>query len=190
MMMKRAARCVRPTLLPVVVLALWGASSATLNGQTTEVKALSVQFLGGKESTQTEFFHTFNALYGTGTQVVLSSDRFPRDIPKLEDRLRSRFQWGLIADIKPPEKETRMAILQKKAAAGGIFLPDDVVEYIATNVTTNVRELESWGLENLFNWSANFSMASFSSNMATTQPAVIAKAGPALNMKRAAVTAM
>jgi len=102
-----------------------------------------VQFLGGKESTQTEFFHTFNALYGTGTQVVLSSDRFPRDIPKLEDRLRSRFQWGLIADIKPPEKETRIAILQKKAAAGGIILPDDVVDYVATNVTTNVRELES-----------------------------------------------
>ena len=102
-----------------------------------------VQFLGGKESTQHEFFHTFNALYGAGTQVVLSSDRFPRDIPKLEDRLRSRFQWGLIADIKPPEKETRMAILQKKAAAAGIILPDDVVEYVATHVTTNVRELES-----------------------------------------------
>ena len=102
-----------------------------------------VQFLGGKESTQNEFFHTFNALYGAGTQVVLSSDRFPRDIPKLEDRLRSRFQWGLIADIKPPEKETRMAILQKKAAAGGIILPDDVVDYVATYVNTNVRELES-----------------------------------------------
>jgi len=102
-----------------------------------------VQFLGGKESTQHEFFHTFNALYGAGTQVVLSSDRFPRDISKLEDRLRSRFQWGLIADIKPPEKETRIAILQKKAAASGIALPDDVADYVATHVTTNVRELES-----------------------------------------------
>jgi chromosomal replication initiator protein len=102
-----------------------------------------VQFLGGKESTQHEFFHTFNALYGAGTQVVLSSDRFPRDIPKLEDRLRSRFQWGLIADIKPPEKETRIAILQKKAGAAGILIPDDVADYVATHVTTNVRELES-----------------------------------------------
>jgi chromosomal replication initiator protein len=102
-----------------------------------------VQFLGGKESTQTEFLHTFNALYGTGTQVVLSSDRFPREIPKLEDRLRSRFQWGLIADIKPPEKETRIAILQKKASTAGVMIPDDVADYIATNVTTNVRELES-----------------------------------------------
>ncbi|MFH1531798.1 MAG: chromosomal replication initiator protein DnaA [Pseudomonadota bacterium] len=102
-----------------------------------------VQFLGGKESTQHEFFHTFNALYGAGTQVVLSSDRFPRDIPKLEDRLRSRFQWGLIADIKPPEKETRIAILQKKATAAGIIIPDDVADYVATNVTTNIRELES-----------------------------------------------
>ena len=102
-----------------------------------------VQFLGGKESTQHEFFHTFNALYGAGTQVVLSSDRFPRDIPKLEDRLRSRFQWGLIADIKPPEKETRIAILQKKASAANIVLPDDVADYVATHITTNVRELES-----------------------------------------------
>ncbi|MBM4370009.1 MAG: chromosomal replication initiator protein DnaA [Deltaproteobacteria bacterium] len=102
-----------------------------------------VQFLEGKESTQNEFFHTFNALYGAGVQVVFSSDRFPRDILKLEDRLRSRFQWGLVADIKPPEKETRIAILRKKAAAAGIALPDDVVDYVATRITSNVRELES-----------------------------------------------
>lgn len=102
-----------------------------------------IQFLGGKEQTQMEFFHTFNALHSAGKQIILSSDRFPKEIPKIEDRLKSRFQWGLIADIKPPTRETRIAILKNKAAQDGFDLSDDVADYIASNITTNVRELES-----------------------------------------------
>ena len=101
-----------------------------------------VQFLANKERTQEEFFHTFNTLYTSQKQIILSSDSSPRNIPTLEERLRSRFEWGLIADIQPPDLETKMAILQRKAALEGAQLPEDVAEFIAQQVKSNVRELE------------------------------------------------
>lgn len=102
-----------------------------------------IQFISGnKKSTQEEFFHTFNALYESKKQIVITSDKFPQDIPDIEDRLRNRFQWGLIADIQPPDIEHRMAILFNKAETLGISLSDDVAEYIATHAKRNVRELE------------------------------------------------
>jgi chromosomal replication initiator protein len=101
-----------------------------------------IHFLAGKERTQEEFFHTFNTLHDSGKQIVVASDKFPKDIPNLEGRLRSRFEWGLIADIQPPEMETKIAIVEKKAQENNIVLPGTVTRYIASSAGSNIRELE------------------------------------------------
>ncbi len=101
-----------------------------------------IQFIGGKDSTQEEFFHTFNALYQSGKQIVVTSDKTPQDLPGIEERLASRFSWGLIADIQPPEIETRVAILEQKAEADGIEMDQEVAMLLASNIRSNVRELE------------------------------------------------
>ena len=101
-----------------------------------------VHFIGNKEGTQEEFFHTFNALYDAHKQIVLTSDRPPQDIPGLQERLVSRFEWGLVTDIQPPDLETRSAILRMKAAEDGIEIDDDVIEFVARNRRTSVRQLE------------------------------------------------
>ncbi|GBD40106.1 Chromosomal replication initiator protein DnaA [bacterium HR37] len=101
-----------------------------------------IQFIAGKESTQEEFFHTFNTLYESKKQIVITSDKSPKDMSYLEERLRSRFEWGLITDIQPPEMETKVAILKNKAESEGVVIPNEVAIYLAQNITSNIRELE------------------------------------------------
>jgi chromosomal replication initiator protein len=103
-----------------------------------------IHFLAGKDRTQEEFFHTFNTLHDSGKQIVVTSDKFPKDIPNLESRLRSRFEWGLIADIQPPEIETKIAIIEKKIYENKIELSHNVIHYIASHVESNIRELEGF----------------------------------------------
>jgi len=103
-----------------------------------------IHFFAGKDRTQEEFFHTFNTLRDSGKQIVVTSDKFPKDIPNLESRLRSRFEWGLIADIQPPEIETKIAIIEKKIQENNIELPGNVVHYIASHAESNIRELEGF----------------------------------------------
>ena len=103
-----------------------------------------IQFIAGKKSTQEEFFHTFNALYESHKQIVVTSDKFPKEIPDLEERLRSRFEWGLIADIQEPDTETKQAILKMKSEINNINISEEVIFFLANSITSNVRELEGY----------------------------------------------
>ena len=131
-----------------LIEAIRGNNNTTINDFREKYRNIDVlliydiQFIIGKESTQEEFFHTFNTLHGANKQIILSSDRPPKDIETLEARLRSRFEWGLIADISAPDYETRMAILRKKEETDGYKFNDDVIQFIASNVKSNIRELE------------------------------------------------
>ncbi len=133
------------TFLNEFVESIKDSSNADFKRRYRQIDVLlvdDIQFIAGKDGLQEEFFHTFNELYGSNRQIVLTSDRPPDAIPTLEDRLRSRFMMGLLTDIQPPDIETRMAILSKKADRDGYFLPSEVSEFIAHNITTNIRELE------------------------------------------------
>ena len=133
------------TFLNEYVDAIRTNSTAAFKRRYRDVDVLlidDIQFMEGKEGLQEEFFHTFNSLHGANKQIVISSDRMPDAIPTLEDRLRGRFRWGLITDIQPPDLETRLAILRNKAERDNTPLPDDVLEFIASNITSNIRELE------------------------------------------------
>ena len=111
-------------------------------GKTHLLLMDDIQFIAGKQQTQEEFFHTFNTLYEAGKQIVVTSDRPPMEMNKLEDRIRTRLEWGLMADVQPPDLETRMAITRNKAAQFGVVLPDEVVTFIGETVTSNIRQLE------------------------------------------------
>ncbi len=132
-----------------------------------------VQFIAGKTRTQEEFFHTFNDLYSSRKQIVVTSDKFPKEIPDLEERIQSRFEWGLVADIQPPDIETRVAILNRKAEAEDIHIPEDVALYLASVVKSNVRELEGYLIRigahaSLMNKEINLELAkSFLSTLST-----------------------
>lgn len=133
------------TFLNEFVEAIRTSTTTTFKRRYRDIDVLlidDIQFMEGKEGLQEEFFHTFNSLHGAGRQIVLSSDRPPRAIATLEDRLRSRFEWGLITDIQPPDLETRIAILRKKTEPDQSEVPHDVLEFIATIITNNIRELE------------------------------------------------
>jgi chromosomal replication initiator protein len=133
------------TFLNEYVDAIRTNTTAAFKRRYREVDVLmidDIQFMEGKEGLQEEFFHTFNSLHGANKQIVISSDRMPDAIPTLEDRLRGRFRWGLITDIQPPDLETRLAILRNKAERDGVPIPPEILDFIATNITNNIRELE------------------------------------------------
>jgi chromosomal replication initiator protein len=128
-----------------VINAIKDANTAALQRRYRDIDVLlvdDIQFLEGKQQTQEEFFHTFNTLHNANKQIVISSDRPPKRLTQLEDRLRNRFEWGLLTDVQPPDLETRIAILRKKAAADRLSAPADVLEFIASRIQTNIRELE------------------------------------------------
>jgi chromosomal replication initiator protein len=133
------------TFLNEYVDAIRTNSTAMFKRRYREIDVLlidDIQFMENKEGLQEEFFHTFNSLHGASKQIVISSDRSPDNIATLEERLRSRFNWGLTTDIQPPDLETRLAILRNKAERDHTQVPNDVAEFIASNITTNIRELE------------------------------------------------
>ena len=128
-----------------LILAIRNGTTAEFKEKYRQADLLAVddiQFIAGKESTQEEFFHTFNSLYECGKQIILTSDRPPKEIKTLEDRLRTRFEWGLLVDIQPPDFETRMAIISRKADSLGLALPEDVAAFIAGKLKDNIRQLE------------------------------------------------